>query len=80
MDYYYGFVMACYLRSCMACMQMFFISIFVEDCHGHMDHLHDCKMDCFCGKKVGDRGMSLGTMKQHNERRVVRWDFFNGLE
>jgi len=48
-----GFVLACYLRSCVGCMQVLRMGVFVEDCHGNMGCVLDRKMDCFGSEEGG---------------------------
>lgn len=51
MGYLYVFIVACYLRIDMDCMQVLFACVLMEDCYGNMDIVLIGKMDFICRKK-----------------------------
>ena len=49
----HDFIVACHLRTCVGCMQVLLMGVFVEDCHGDMGCVLDCQMDCIGGEEGG---------------------------
>jgi len=49
----HDFIVACHLRTCVGCLQVLRMDVFMEDCHGNMGCVLDRQMDCIGSEERG---------------------------